>query len=235
MVTILHKNGEEISNYIYYNKLPLHICHNVKTISDLTAPGYQDNSNIGITGKLGRAILLLNVYQSTKDQNLRENAELMLEEIADKASDCRDLSYDKGLSGIGVGMEYILQQHYIDGDSDDVLSDIDNSMIKAINLRTFDHLDLDDGILGIAYYMYTRLIYRLESESVKVFTLKENTLYLIDWIYDMASKKKLIHHDFDEAKFILHKLLELNLFNFKVEKIISLINQQQSIYKNETH
>lgn len=176
------------------------------------------SNTIGMNGYMGKIISLFSLYQKTREPKWESQAESLLNTVLEKSYRNSPLSYGEGLCGVGYGLEYLLQNHIVEGEADEVLSDIDTLVLNEINRRTLQGLNIDDGILGLAYYLYCRLHYRTESEEKVVLTLKEYVIYLIDWIEEAIwdnSRKS----NFYETYFILTLLHKLNIFSSKVEKL----------------
>lgn len=177
------------------------------------------SDTIGMSGKMGKVIALFRLYRDTGEEDWETEAEKLLEATMKECSLASPLSYGNGLCGMGVGIEYLIQNHFIEGDSDEILSELDNQIIYAINSRPALDLDLQSGILGLACYMYSRLHYRKSSEEPIVLILKEQAIYLIDWIAD-AMQDNSINKDYYEVYFILVLLHQLNILNAKIENMM---------------
>lgn len=176
------------------------------------------SNTIGMNGNMGKVISLFSLYQKTQEPKWESQAESLLTNILEKCNRNSPLSYGEGLCGVGYGLEYLLQNHMVEGEADEVLSDIDTLVVNEINKRTLQGLNIDDGILGLAYYLYCRLHYRTESEERIVLTLKGHVIYLIDWIEE-AIRDNSRKSNFYETYFILTLLHKLNILNAKIEKL----------------
>lgn len=66
------------------------------------------------------------------------------------------INFEYGLSGIGWGIQYLIQQRFIDADADIILEDIDSEIIKYIPKKMTD-LSFNTGLLGIAFYILSRI------------------------------------------------------------------------------
>lgn len=176
------------------------------------------SNTIGMNGNMGEVMSFFSLYQKTQEPKWKSLAESLLNTVLGKCNRNSSLSYGEGLCGVGYGLEYLLQNHIVEGEADEVLSDIDTLVLNEINRRTLQGLNIDDGILGLAYYLYCRLHYRTESEERIVLTLKEHVIYLIDWIEE-AIRDGSRKSNFYETYFILTLLHRLNILNAKVEKL----------------
>lgn len=182
--------------------------------------------------KIRRTLTLFQTYRDTRDEAYNLQAEAMLDELIENCNDNTPLTYSNGLCGIGVAIEYLLQHSFIEGDADEILSEIDQMVISAINNRP--HLDtgIANGLLGLAYYLYERLCYRTESETPVALLLKEHTIYLIDWIEDTL-RQPFLPKDYYEYYFILVLLHQLNIFNAKVIKLLEQCDKEIENHTSE--
>lgn len=206
--------------------------HNMVRQANFVNSSFSDT--IGMQGNMGKAISLFSLYRKTNEEDWELQAERLLDGIMEKCSINSPLSYGSGLCGVGVGLEYLLQNHFIEGNSDEVLSDIDTIIFGEINARTLSGLNIDNGILGLAYYFYYRLHYRKESEEGVVLDLKRNVIHLIDWIEEEL-RDTFIKSQYYETFFILALLHQLNIFNAKVEKLQNIVTRKLTLeFSNES-
>ena len=109
---------------------------------------------------------------------------MLLDEVMENCSLELPVTYGDGLCGVGVGIEYLLQEGFVEGDADEILWQIDCRVFNTINSRAIGTLGIGKGICGLAYYLYYRLSRRKGEEDIKVLRMKEHLIYLIDWIAD---------------------------------------------------
>lgn len=165
-----------------------------------------------------KIVTLFQQYRSTGEENYKEQAEALLDEIVGSCNRSMPLSYYHGLCGIGAAIEYLIRNNFVKGEADEILADIDNAVISVISNRPPMEANIENGLLGLACYLYERLYYRPKSEEPIVLTLKENIIYLIDWMEDMLLNNT-IEKNYCEYYFVLILLHQLNIFNVKVEKM----------------
>ena len=65
-------------------------------------------------------------------------------------------TYENGLCGIGTGIEYLLQKKLVEGNSDEILHQIDSAVYSVIEQKSLTDLGLGKGVSGLAYYFYSR-------------------------------------------------------------------------------
>lgn len=175
--------------------------------------------NPGMMGEMGKIIGFYRLYRQTAEEEWEEKAEVLLDEVMENCSLELPVTYGDGLCGVGVGIEYLLQEGFVEGDADEILWQIDCRVFNTINSRAIGTLGIGKGICGLAYYLYYRLSRRKGEEDIKVLRMKEHLIYLIDWIADSLPGVRESSL-FEEVFFILCLLHRLNVFNAKVEKLM---------------
>lgn len=184
--------------------------------------------NLGMEGEMGRVIAFYHLFRQTGDKEWKEKAETLLDEIIDGCSVELPLTYGDGLCGVGVGVEYLIQEGFVEGDSNEILCEMDSLIYHAINCRALSSLKTNDGVCGLAYYLYFRLRRRKELDDISVLRNKEHLIYLIDWIADLLPGTKQLSTLY-EVFFILCQLHTLNVLNAKVEKLIEYCLKEISL------
>lgn len=177
------------------------------------------NETPGLSGKMGKAIGLFEMYRNTKEEKWKQQAEDLLEAVWVDCHASISFSYSEGLCGIGAGVEYLIQQQFVEGNADEILMEIDSIVIDLINSRPPLEANIEHGLLGLVCYLYQRLHYRIDSEEDTPLILKEYTIYLIDWIAE-SMQNEGVEKNYDEFFFVLVLLHQLCLFNTKVERLL---------------
>ena len=156
--------------------------------------------------KMGETIALFRLYRDTGEEEWSIRAEELLDDIWNGCTEDMSLAYGDGLCGIGAGTEYLIQNGFVEGDADEILAEIDSRVFAAINARPPFDLSIEQGISGLACYLYHRLCYRKDFEEPVVLNLKEYTIYFIDWIAE-ALQDDATGKDYYEVYFILVLLM----------------------------
>lgn len=142
-------------------------------------------NNLGLYhGKMGIALFFAHYSRYTGESLYEEFAGELLDEIFEQVHLDMPISFESGLCGIGWGIEYLLQHGFVNGDSDDILSEIDNKIMEKNLLRITDR-SIRTGVEGISYYINMRLNSSFRNRNTMPFDEK----YLLDW----ESVKKGIH------------------------------------------
>lgn len=181
------------------------------------------DESLGMCGKMGKVLSLYQLYRETNTVEWGKQAEELLEEVLSQCSIITSLSYSSGLLGVGTGIEWLFQQGLLCGNRDMVLEDIDILATTAIIKRYIPNVDKIDGLIGLVCYIFYRLHYRKEQETLIVLTFKEHTIYLIDWIIEEVQNNES-EEDIYEYYFMLVILHQLNVCNSKIVNILKWCN-----------
>ncbi|MDR3327201.1 MAG: glycosyltransferase [Prevotellaceae bacterium] len=128
----------------------------VKRIEEQTVP------EIGILrGRMGIVIFLFYYAGFTDSEPIA--AETMLADLLKDIKADTHYGFYTGLSGIGWGIEYLHQQGFVEGDTNEILADFDKKIME-INPQYICNLNKDYGFGGIVLYLLVRL-YTIEKEA----------------------------------------------------------------------
>jgi hypothetical protein len=111
------------------------------------------------------------------------------------------INFESGLCGIGWGIEYLLVNRFVESESDDILSDIDNKIMER-NLYKITDISLKTGLKGLFYYIDKRL-----NSSRKV------------WGSMPFDESFLTNYQFIKDKNKIHTLSEKYLFSMILENL----------------
>jgi hypothetical protein len=76
-------------------------------------------------GQTGIAIALFHQFRHANNPVLQEIANSLIDSIYEKITDRTPLDFADGLTGIGWGIEYLLQHGFVSGDGDEVCAELD--------------------------------------------------------------------------------------------------------------
>lgn len=183
----------------------------------------KSSSNIGLWhGKMGAAIYLLHLSRITQNEEYTKESLKLIDAVYNQISLNLPYTFDNGLLGIGCGFEYIINNGFVDTDSNEILSELDFWVMNLIDSRTINNLNLDKGICGIGYYLYCRLKKRMnDNDTIIILKLKEYLIYMLDWLEDMILKTT-DQQNYNDSYFLLTRLYNLDVLNSKIEKLISI-------------
>lgn len=116
-------------------------------------------------GKIGIALFFFEFAQISHEVSYEGLAENLLGEIYDEIHYDLPINFENGLCGIGWGIEYLVQHGLLEGDTDEILSDIDQKVMEINPLRMTD-FSLRRGLGGITYYVLARLNASRQSDTL---------------------------------------------------------------------
>lgn len=132
--------------------------------------------NLGLMhGKMGIVIYFFHLFRETKNSIYEDYAGELIDEIYDEISIHTPCDFENGLAGIGWGIEYLVQNKFIDADTDEVLEDFDNRIIHEITYHAPEDIGLLRGKGGYIAY----LLKRIKKGSKKKPALKKALLEVV--------------------------------------------------------
>ena len=117
-------------------------------------------------GKTGVAIFFFHYARQTGDKLFLEYAADLMEEVQKQITVTIPAQYDIGLSGIGVGFEFLLQNELIETKDDDVFEDFDARMYRTVMYEPYPDLSLERGLSGWGRYFIYRLRGKRKNNSI---------------------------------------------------------------------
>ncbi len=172
-------------------------------------------NNLGlINGKMGIIIFFFHLSRYTRKKIFEDFAGEMIDEIYKEIHDHYPSNFEDGLSGIAWGMEYLIQNQFVEADSNEVLEDIDK-MIFEWDIRKVSDFSLETGLEGIAYYVISRCMGKTE-EQISI-----PKGYIIDLI---RALEKNSNNDIRISN-TLKSIVDNRSFDIKDTLLISLISK----------
>lgn len=146
-------------------------------------------------GKMGIVLFFFHYARYYKMQLYNDFAEDLLEEIMNEVNENLSLEFKNGLSGIGWGIVYLLNNGFVCGDPNDVLEEVDSIIVKYIHQNGVNIVE-DECFCGILYYLNMRLT---------SYSCTLRSIYLSNW--------GLTFEDIEGKSFDLLLMIQNNLFN----------------------
>lgn len=141
--------------------------------------------NLGLMhGKMGISILFYHLARKHNNKIYEEYAGELIDEIYEEITSNTPVDFENGLAGIGWGIEYLVQEGFIEADTDEVLEEFDNWIFKELTYNTPNELGILNGLLGIGQYYLNRIQKKGEAseQNIALITNKQTLVYLIDEI-----------------------------------------------------
>ena len=114
-------------------------------------------SDIGLfDGKMGIILSLITYSRSNKLKCVEEMADFLMEQVLENMTKTSPLSFLNGITGIGWGIEYLIQKGYMPGCGADICTEIDNKLMSC-DIRRVDDFSLEHGIYGWLHYIVAHI------------------------------------------------------------------------------
>ena len=204
--------------------------------------------NLGLMhGKMGIAIYFYHLARKTQNKIYENYAGELIDEIYEGISLHTTLDFENGLAGIGWGIEYLVQNGFIQANTDEVLEDFDNKI--QLTIGHFESIGLLEGIMGLGAYYLKRLQNPTSSDN-KISINKKILGQLIDELELRIEKDKGINLFNDKKGFsiiwdypilisFLCEVKQLNIFNAKVscllKEVINPLFKQTNLPNLQSH
>ena len=136
-------------------------------------------------GKMGIALFFFEYGRSTGCDVYTDIAEELLDDIWALIDAELSISFESGLSGIGWGIEYLLQNRFISGDGNEVCEEMDR-IIMQTDLCRLDDQCLDTGLEGLFYYVSARIQGAVSQKNPLPFDRRyRENLHHVNTVFDM--------------------------------------------------
>lgn len=107
-------------------------------------------------GRMGIILFFAHYARATQSKHYEDFAGYLLDELYEEIHEDLPVNLENGLCGIGWGIEYLVQQGFMEGDTDEILADIDRKVMELDPAR-MTNLGFRRGLAGIAFYVIARL------------------------------------------------------------------------------
>ena len=134
------------------------IQEHLKDIADVLIGKEGSLSDIGLlNGKTGVALFLFHLGRATGNKTYDEFAGELIDRVCESLNN-PDLSfsYINNLAGIGVGIDYMIKQKFIDADADELLEDFDVVIHQLIQNFLPYMWKFNMAIVGFGRYLIER-------------------------------------------------------------------------------
>lgn len=180
-------------------------------------------ANLGLmNGKMGIALFFYHLSRYTGRKIYDDFAGDLIDEIYAEIHNHYPSNFKDGLCGIAWGIEYLIQNHFVEADSNEILYDIDR-MIFEWDVRKISDYTLDSGLEGIAHYV----IARCTGKSIKNIVIPKEYISELSSALEKAEKneisvilKTILNGEFSIAKNTLLTDLILNA-KYNIKNIFS--------------
>jgi len=173
-------------------------------------------ANVGLlSGKTGIAIFFYHYAKYTERKIYSDFASELIDEIYKEIHINMPLNFKDGLCGIAWGIEYLIRNDFIEGNSDDVLEDLDRRMMEW-DVRKISDNFLETGLTGIACYVISRMENRKKGPAC----IRQD--YICDLMEAMKRNKENLNLALID---ILENIVNGRIINKFYNPVFEIINQ----------
>lgn len=175
-----------------------------------------------IYGKMGLSIYFYRLARQEKNDEYNKLAGRLLDEIFEHIGTVKSIDVEHGLSGIGLGISYLIRHEYVQGNENSILRDVDDEIFKKVCSENVT-IDSTNLIHALLYICVRKQSLRGEQE----FLFRELAVQIINTLH--ARVEKVLNDDvlvfslnseLPLFLFALGNAYEVGIFNYKIERII---------------
>lgn len=107
-------------------------------------------------GKTGMSLFFFLLSRHSGNRWYEEFAGELLDDVCSSLSQQCPVTFADGLCGIGWAIEFLKKEGFIEGDTDDILEEVDKQVMER-DVRRITDTSLETGLAGIAAYVCNRL------------------------------------------------------------------------------
>lgn len=107
-------------------------------------------------GKAGMSLFFFLLSRHTGNRWYEEFAGELLDDVCSSLSLHCPITFADGLCGIGWAIEFLKKEGFIEGDTDEILEEVDRQVMER-DVRRITDASLETGLAGIAAYVRSRL------------------------------------------------------------------------------
>lgn len=170
-------------------------------------------------GRMGVAVFFFHYAQYTGNDLFEDYAVEIIGQIRAEIHKDSPAEYDKGIAGIGVGIQYLAENNFLDIDTDVILEDFDNSICRDILYIPQENNSLSNGLTGLGQYLLSRIRNPQKTgDEIRLLTSREMMIHIVNILEHTTNPTD--QHLPDVLSFLC-QLHALNLCNPKIERCIS--------------
>jgi len=155
-----------------------------------------------IHGKIGIAIFFFHYAQHTCNELFEDYAMDIISEIQMQVHNNSLANYERGIAGIGVGMDYLLRNQFLIAE-DGLFNDFDQRMYRAVMYDPWQDFSLYEGLTGYGRYWMMRFRQSLNKEQAR-----QCLFHIVGLIYENFSE--ISSKDQTDVFIFLHDLHQLS-------------------------
>ncbi len=182
-------------------------------------------------GNTGLCLYFYHIAQKTNNAEYEQLADDLLDKIFANLSTSAFTDFENGLAGIGWGIEYLVQNGFAEGDTDEILEEVDNKIFKTLNEVNITSFELDNGLTGYLFYLIARLKKPTNPQSMAQRINRELLILTVNKLDELVTNqfasitKEMFFDLFWRFPVLLYALVQAFDLNIYSEKIRCMVNQ----------
>lgn len=192
----------------------------------ITEPGLMD-------GKMGACLFYYHYGAYAKSQYYTNLASAVLDELFESVDDDTPLNFDNGLAGIAWAAEHLVNHKFVDADTNDILSDLDDTIFAHYSRLGPDQYR---ELLNIVPYIIARLqnttVTAHQAQYLNLLKLAQHTQGVIHHLLSTEPPVNLPPADVNTILFFIKETQKMKLFeaayvqfyNMYIGKLINSFN-----------
>lgn len=182
-------------------------------------------------GKMGICIYLFQRGRLTHNISLVNHAEMLLDEITGSVTSLESIDIKRGVSGIGIGITYLIKNNFVKGNLNTVLSDLDDILFRSLGYPNLIKEKSFSSLAQTLYYLLLRLR-ELRKGSVVCWLYQELIIEIINQLDcsaedDLYTDPVFFNADYQLPAYIF-ALTEAAKYYFYREKILKILEEALS-------
>lgn len=171
---------------------------------------------------MGFVIAYFTYARHTNNMGYEQYANLLLDKILDDLPNNKQLCFNNGLIGVGCGIIYLLRNHFIEGDEDEIVSDIDGRLVTVL---TFLSGKTTIDWYGCLYYFRIRILGKRSVDNVGYgLFFQQFMIFILDSLMQMAFQGFVLDNRAISEVQLLHRM---KLYPERTAEILGLKKKKQ--------
>lgn len=148
--------------------------------------------NLGLlNGKMGIAIFFYQYARFTNSEIYEKYAGELIDEIYEEISFATPIDFASGLTGIGWGIEYLVQNGFVEANTDEAMAEFDNHIFRA-TMQFPISIHNQTELFGFGLFYLARLKGReQDNDNLQTVKKKQLLIYMMDECERLLTKESL--------------------------------------------
>jgi len=182
-------------------------------------------------GKMGYCIYFFELARLTNNLQYQKLAEKLLDDIySELVNDSTTISTYE-LAQIGMSIDYLLKQKFVEGNINSILGDIDSLIFKTIAFEKNPITYRTNGIIPVLLFICNR-INSLKKGSDARFIMEDLCIKLFNDLcqsfdpgfYDEPYLFNMLKYKLPQFLFVISKMVSLQFYNYRIIEVIKEIS-----------